>query len=70
MLLMNVGGLNENTNGLIRQYFPKNRDFRTITDSEVIDAMKKLNNRPRKRLGYKTPNEVFFDMTLTVALTT
>jgi transposase, IS30 family len=63
-------GLNENTNGLIRQYFPKNRDFRTITDSEVIDAMKKLNNRPRKRLGYKTPNEVFFDMTLTVALTT
>lgn len=53
-------GTNENTNGLIRQYFPKNRDFRTITDNEIIHAMKRLNNRPRKRLGYKTPNEVFF----------
>ena len=63
-------GLNENTNGLIRQYFPTDRDFRTITDSEIIHAMKKLNNRPRKRLGYKTPNEVFFGMELTVALTT
>ena len=49
-------GTNENTNGLIRQYFPKNRDFRTITDKELIHAMKRLNNRPRKRFGYKTPN--------------
>ena len=63
-------GTNENTNGLIRQYFPKNRDFRTITDKEIIHAMKRLNNRPRKRLGYKTPNEVFFGMGITVALTT
>jgi len=63
-------GLNENTNGLIRQYFPKNRDFRTITDDEIDMATKKLNNRPRKRLGYKTPNEVFFGMELTVALNT
>ena len=62
-------GTNENTNGLIRQYFPKNRDFRTITDKEIIHAMKRLNNRPRKRLGYKTPNEVFFGMKSTVALT-
>ena len=53
-------GTNENTNGLIRQYFPKNRDFRTITDKELIHAMKRLNNRPRKRLGFKTPNKVFF----------
>ena len=53
-------GTNENTNGLIRQYFPKNRDFRTITDKELIHAMRRLNNRPRKRLGFKTPNEVFF----------
>ena len=53
-------GTNENTNGLIRQYFPKSRDFRTITDKELIRAMKRLNNRPRKRLGYKTPNQVFF----------
>jgi len=63
-------GTNENTNGLIRQYFPKNRDFRTITDKEIIHAMKRLNNRPRKRLGYKTPNEVFFGESFTVALTT
>ena len=63
-------GTNENTNGLIRQYFPKNRDFRTITDNEIIHAMKRLNNRPRKRLGFKTPNEVFFGMESTVALTT
>ena len=63
-------GTNENTNGLIRQYFPKNRDFRTITDEELIHAMRRLNNRPRKRLGYKTPNEIFFGEAHTVALTT
>ena len=53
-------GTNENTNGLIRQYFPKNRDFTTITQQEIDRAMERLNNRPRKRLGYKTPNQVFF----------
>ena len=53
-------GTNENTNGLIRQYFPKNRDFTTITDKEIRTAMERLNNRPRKRLGYKTPHQVFF----------
>ncbi len=63
-------GTNENTNGLIRQYFPKNRDFRSITDKELIHAMKRLNNRPRKRLGYKTPNQVFFGESYNVALTT
>ncbi len=62
-------GTNENTNGLIRQYFPKNRDFRTITDEEIIHAMKRLNNRPRKRLGFKTPNQVFFGESYNVALT-
>jgi IS30 family transposase len=41
-------GTNENTNGLIRQYFPKNRDFRTITDEEIDTAMRRLNHRPRK----------------------
>jgi len=51
---------NENTNGLIRQYFPKNRDFTTITQQEIDTAMERLNNRPRKRLGYQTPNQVFF----------
>ena len=63
-------GTNENTNGLIRQYFPKDRDFRTITDKELIHAMKRINNRPRKRLGYKTPNQVFFEESYNVALTT
>ena len=63
-------GTNENTNGLIRQYFPKNREFRTITDKELIHAMKRLNNRPRKRFGYKTPNQVFFGESYNVALTT
>ncbi len=53
-------GTNENTNGLIRQYFPKNRDFTTITQQEIDMAMERLNNRPRKRLGYQTPKQVFF----------
>ena len=53
-------GTNENTNGLIRQYFPKNRDFTTITQQEIDTAMERLNNRPRKRLGFQTPSQVFF----------
>ncbi|MDD3806546.1 MAG: IS30 family transposase [Candidatus Marinimicrobia bacterium] len=53
-------GLNENMNGLIRQYFPKDMDFATIIPQEIISAMNKLNNRHRKCLGYKTPLEVFF----------
>ena len=61
-------GLNENTNGLIRQYFPKSRDFATITGSEIQNAMEKLNNRPRKCLGFKTPNQVFFGIKPNVAL--
>ena len=61
-------GLNENTNGLIRQYFPKDRDFRTITQKEINQTMHKLNNRPRKCLGMKTPNQVFLDIDPPVAL--
>ena len=63
-------GLNENTNGLIRQYFPKDRDLRTVTTCEIEKAMDKLNHRPRKSLGYRTPYEVFFNTrtSLTVAL--
>lgn len=53
-------GTNENTNGLIRQYFPKDRDFTTTTPQEISTAMHRLNNRPRKRLGFMTPNQVFF----------
>src|SRR6185503_9413606 len=51
-------GLNENTNGLVRQYFPKKYDFATITDKELQRVEDRLNNRPRKTLGYRTPNEV------------
>jgi len=63
-------GLNENTNGLIRQYFPKDRDLTTVTKCEVEKAMDKLNHRPRKSLGYRTPYEVFFNIrtSLTAAL--
>jgi transposase, IS30 family len=63
-------GLNENTNGLIRQYFPKDRDLTTVTKHEIEKAMDKLNHRPRKSLGYRTPYEVFFKTrtSLTVAL--
>ena len=53
-------GLNENTNGLIRQYVPKRSDVRTLTDEQVRHIMNRLNNRPRKSLGYLTPNEVFY----------
>ncbi len=54
-------GTNENTNGLIRQYFPKSRDFSTITQEEINFVMQRLNHRPRKRLGFLTPHEVFFN---------
>jgi IS30 family transposase len=53
-------GLNENTNGLVRQYFPKKYDFARINDADVERVAELLNNRPRKTLGYRTPNEVFF----------
>ena len=53
-------GLNENTNGLIRQYFPKKLNFDEITQKEIQFVMNRLNNRPRKLLGFATPNEVFF----------
>jgi len=52
-------GLNENTNGLLRQYFPKKMDFRKIDDQGIEHAMSRLNNRPRKTLGFATPNDVF-----------
>ena len=52
-------GTNENTNGLIRQYFPKGTGFHQITDAEVRRVVNKLNDRPRKRLGYRTPAQVF-----------
>jgi len=51
-------GTNENTNGLIRRYLPKKTDFRTIDNKQLKSIQSKLNNRPRKVLGYKTPLEV------------
>ena len=53
-------GVNENTNGLIRQYFPKNRDLIAVTKAETDYVMNQLNHRPRETLGFKTPHEVFF----------
>lgn len=52
-------GTNENTNGLVRRYLPKGTDFATVSDAEIARIEEKLNNRPRKRLGYQTPREVF-----------
>ena len=65
-------GLNENTNGLIRQYLPKSRPLNNVTQKELRHIMDRLNHRPRKTLGYKTPYEIFFKKksTLTVALQT
>jgi IS30 family transposase len=54
-------GTNENTNGLIRQFFPKGTDFRNVTHDEVREVENLLNKRPRKCLGYRTPREVFFE---------
>jgi len=51
-------GTNEHTNGLLRQFFPKGTDFARISRREVARAEKLLNERPRKRLGYRTPQEV------------
>ena len=53
-------GTNENTNGLMREYLPKGLDFRGVLDDEVQRAAERLNNRPRKCLGFRTPREVFF----------
>lgn len=52
-------GTNENTNGLLRQYFPKKYDFNLITEEELKYVVKKLNDRPRKRLDFKTPKQIF-----------
>lgn len=59
---------NENMNGLVRQYFPKKRSFSTITETEIEFVMQRLNNRPRKCLGFKSPNQVFFNHSSVVAL--
>ena len=55
-------GLNENTNGLLRQFFPKASSLLTVTKAQVDDAVYRLNHRPRKCLGYRTPHEVFYNL--------
>ena len=53
-------GTNENTNGLLRQYFPKDTDFTKISSQQLASAVAQLNNRPRKCLNWRTPREVFY----------
>ena len=53
-------GLNENTNGLVRQYIPKGSDLSNITELDMTFIMNRLNNRPRKGMWYRTPKDVFF----------
>lgn len=56
-------GTNENTNGLIRQYFPKGTNFLEVSKKEIREVEKRLNSRPRKALGYYTPSEKFYELT-------
>ena len=60
-------GANENMNGLIRQYIPKDQDFTMVTNADLMWVMNRLNHRPRKCLDFQSPFEVFFDQS--VALT-
>ena len=53
-------GTSENTNGLLREYFPKKSVFRKVTQTELDKKVKLINNRPRKRLNFFTPREVFW----------
>ncbi len=61
-------GANENMNGLLRQYFPKGQSMTPLTHHQIRNAVERLNNRPRKCLGYRTPNQVFNEETRNVAL--
>ena len=57
-------GTNENTNGLLREYFPKGESLARVSEERVQEVYDKLNRRPRKRLGYRTPYEVHYSETL------
>ena len=63
-------GSNENFNGLLRQYIPKKRPLSTVTADELKMIQDRINHRPRKRLGFKTPYEVFHQSLKRVALRT
>jgi IS30 family transposase len=53
---------NENTNGLLRQYLPKTRDFRTLTQADFDAIAQELNERPRQTLGFKTPSQALTEV--------
>lgn len=55
-------GSNENSNMLLRGYLPKRCDIRDLNQEELDDIAEELNNRPRKRFGYKTPNEIYYSI--------
>ena len=61
-------GSNENLNGLVRQYIPKKRPLSSVSEKELKMIEHRLNHRPRKRLGFKTPYEVFYQSLNRVAL--
>jgi len=61
-------GQNENASGLLRQYFPKSMELIDVTKEQVLDAVHKLNSRPRKCLGFKTPYEVFEEPVLLIKM--
>ncbi|WP_435236853.1 IS30 family transposase [Psychromonas sp. PT13] len=60
-------GLNENTNGLLRQYWPKATDFKKVSQSEVEDVIVQLNDRPRKKLNYKLPAKLMAEHMAAIA---
>jgi len=60
-------GLNENTNGLLRQYWPKSTDFKKISHSEVKEVIVNLNDRPRKKLKYQTPAKLMAEHMVAIA---
>ena len=63
-------GTNENTNGLLRQFIPKGTDFDTVSDDDHAKYLDLINNRPRKRLNWLSPNQVFDRQLNSVALGT
>lgn len=60
-------GLNENTNGLLRQYYPKCTDFKLISKKHLAESIDQLNARPRKTLGYKTPADLMQEKLAAIA---
>lgn len=57
-------GSNENGNGLLREFFPKGHDFAEVTDKQLADAIRLINNHPRKCLGWRSAHEAFMDQVL------